>query len=250
MSNPFDQRVRKNMDYMGTTLAQWSTVEIASTDRTTPLVGSESVARPTPQEAPTSALEGAYLGHRVQVGAIATHYEPVPRDFTPAPSLYAGKKDCCWLCGTNVKEEYLVQNQERRWYMPVGSECVGRFTGVSAEQSVKEHQWAQQRAALQELLRLRKDVWKQFCVRTHQGYGRYTTQIPYYGASAKAYQWYTSAKEVLGSLSQDSPNGAVSRWFATHSKEAYQLIHDGKALVAAKERSVVPARANTSSLSL
>lgn len=229
MSNPFDQRVQKNMSHMGTTMAQWSAVEIVSTDRTTPNDALKAVAPPCFDPAP-SALEGAYLGHQVQVGAIRTQYAPVNTQFTPAPSLFAGKS-CCWLCGTNIKEEYLVQNEERRWFMPVGSECVGRFTGISAEQGVKEHQWAQQRAVFADLRALRKQVWTTFAVRQHEGYGRYTTRIPYYGSSGKAHGWYTRAKELMGTLTETSTNSALSRWFNTHSKDAYLLIEEGNSLL-------------------
>lgn len=70
------------------------------------------------------------------------------------------------------------------------------------------------------------------------------------GDSLTIFPQRQSRKLKLGSLSHESPNSAVSRWFSTHSKEAYQLIHDGKALVAAKERSVAPVRSNSGSLTL
>jgi hypothetical protein len=236
MSSPFDQRVQKNMDHMGTTMAQWSSVEIASTARTTSPGMSDAAAHPNSPEPSSSpsALDGAYLGHRVQIGTLEAAYAPVNPAFKPAPSLFAGK-NCCWLCGTSVKDEFLVQNQERGWVMPVGSECVGRFEGISAVQSAKEHQWAQQRATFTELRTLRKQVWSAFAVKQHEGYGRYTTRIPPYGASAKAHSWYTRAKELMGSLTETSTTSALSRWFNTHSKDAYLLIEEGSSLMQAHQ---------------
>ncbi len=62
----------------------------------------------------------------------------VCKDFAHAPSLYANSSNsdaCCELCGTGIKKVYWLYNQNKKWTLAVGSECVTHFQeGESGEQ--------------------------------------------------------------------------------------------------------------------
>lgn len=58
-----------------------------------------------------------------------------PSGYSPAPTLYEGQ-DTCGLCAHRIKNVYWLQNDKRRWTLPVGSECVTHFTpaGLNGEE--------------------------------------------------------------------------------------------------------------------
>ena len=69
----------------------------------------------------------------------------MPSGYSTVPLVWEGSagNECCGLCGHNIKTVYHIQNDSKKWTMPVGSECVTKFgEGDSGERLAKKSVWA------------------------------------------------------------------------------------------------------------
>ena len=190
--------VKKNLDHMGTRAEEWVAVEIVGTD--------------------TSEDE---QGRDVDMPVFQ-----FPRNYSSAPALYAG--ECCHLCGTNIKRVFWIQNDCRRWIMPVGSECVTHFSdGDSGQRLMKVAAWEQNAELLGRLTQARSELWSRYSKRRSLGYGRYETRIwPHSQVEKEAASLLAGIRDCLGNTSMDSGKAAISRWANRHRDTARQLLTD------------------------
>lgn len=107
----YDQTVAHNLNQMGSSPEEWSAVPVTGTTE-------------------------------VDTGGGKMRAMPnfkFPEGYKDAPSIFQGMDDCCQLCGHDIKNYYWIQNDEKKWLMGVGSECVGRFgEGESGEKLAKK----------------------------------------------------------------------------------------------------------------
>ncbi len=109
------EAVSATMIYLGTNSGQWSAV---------------------PVEDMVEVQDASGKGRAVPQFAMPKDYTPVE---TPWTSSGAGGEFCCELCATPIKNAFHIQNDEKKWLMTVGSECVTKFgDGMSGEQLAKK----------------------------------------------------------------------------------------------------------------
>ena len=110
-SRNYQQSVQENLEHMGTALSDWTPV--AST-----VTGHDERGKPS-------------FDFQIPGGYIA------------APSLY-NSIQVCHLCNTPCREKFPIQNDEKKWLLLVGSECITRFNhdGRSGVQLRKEVGWS------------------------------------------------------------------------------------------------------------
>jgi hypothetical protein len=120
----YAEAVRKNLEHMGTREDEWKAVEITGMTET-------EDDRGQPRMMPTFNM---------------------PEGYSEAPTLYkheggGSEGGTCGLCGTSIKNVYHLQNDDKKWTLPVGSECVTHFQaeGKSGERVAKETVWAENR---------------------------------------------------------------------------------------------------------
>lgn len=202
----FHQAVQKNLEHLGTPASDWIAVEI---------LGMEEIE------------EDSGEGQEMPVFSF-------PDGFEKAPSLYTG--ECCNLCGTKIKNVFWIQNDNRRWIMPVGSECVTHFgEGESGLRIAKKTVWEQNRGLLIALIELRRTIWQTYSRRVNIGYGRYETKI--FARSPeerKADQFYKGIKELVGKLDEQSCDAAITRWTKKCGAQAQKLLIDTKEFLESK----------------
>jgi len=155
-----------------------------------------------------------------------------PAGYHAVKTLYTG--DCCHLCGTLIKNVFWIKNDKKRWVMAVGSECVTHFgPGDSGQALAKKTVWEQNRHLLIELIELRWMLWRRYSERICLGYGRYDTSIwPRSPVKRQAADLYKAMVACSGKATDESPNGAVTRWAKKKGDEAQKLIDQAKVLVA------------------
>lgn len=203
---PYDKIVEANLAHMQTPASQWRAVEssgetLVETDR----------------------------------GFKAMPVHEMPVGYTEAPSLYKhnGSSCCCNLCGKDIVNVYFIQNDERKWIMPVGSECVTHFElGLSGEELHKERQWQRNRELLASVIALRREIWTTFSKVTHQGYGRTSREMPRHGLGGQA---EVIRKELIKITGQNdvehSTNGALTTWARKHETRVGELLVAGRELL-------------------
>ena len=109
------EAVSATMIYLGTNSGQWSAVPV---EDMVEVQDSKGNGRTVPQFATPKDY---------------THVE------TPWTASGAGGEFCCELCATPIKNAFQIQNDEKKWLMTVGSECVTKFgDGMSGEQLAKK----------------------------------------------------------------------------------------------------------------
>jgi len=109
------EAVSATMIYLGTNSGQWSAV---------------------PVEDMVEVQDASGKGRVVPQFAMPKDYTPVE---TPWSASGAGGEFCCELCATPIKNAFHIQNDEKKWLMTVGSECVTKFgDGMSGEQLAKK----------------------------------------------------------------------------------------------------------------
>lgn len=109
------EAVSATMIYLGTNSGQWSAV---------------------PVEDMVEVQDASGKGRAVPQFAMPKDYTPVE---TPWTASGAGGEFCCELCATPIKNAFHIQNDEKKWLMTVGSECVTKFgDGMSGEQLAKK----------------------------------------------------------------------------------------------------------------
>ncbi len=201
----FHQAVQKNLEHLGTSASEWSAVEVLGMEEIEAGPGKQ-------QEVPVFSF---------------------PEGYEKAPSLYTG--ECCNLCGTKIKNVFWIQNDTRRWIMPVGSECVTHFgEGETGLKIAKKTVWEQNRSLLVALIGMRRTLWHTYSKRVHLGYGRYETKIfPRSPIERKAEQIYKGIKDLVGKLGEDSTDGAITRWINKSESQAQQLLTEARELLGA-----------------
>lgn len=109
------EAVSATMIYLGTNSGQWTAV---------------------PVEDMVEVQDSKGNGRMVPQFAMPKDYTPVE---TPWSGSGAGGEFCCELCATPIKNAFHIQNDEKKWLMTVGSECVTKFgDGMSGEQLAKK----------------------------------------------------------------------------------------------------------------
>lgn len=205
---PYDKRVAQNLEQMSAPAQQWRAV--ATTGESKEEVDGRERAMPT---------------------------FDFPPGYTEAPSLYkhSGGSSCCNLCGEDIKIVWWIQNDEKRWLMPVGSECVTRFgEGLSGEQVHKEAQRDRARELMTELADARRDLFNAFAKPRPGGWGPKDLSISAAGAfGSAAYDLHRQMKEAQG---QNDPStaaaSALTRWANSKGDRARLLIGQAGELVA------------------
>ena len=106
----YAEMTARNLQHMGTPAHEWRVVHITGTTETT-----------------------NDKGDTVSVPVFA-----FPAGYTPAPTLYNQQGEC-GSCSHDIKGVYWIQNDAKRWTLPVGCECVKHFTeGLNGRQCVKK----------------------------------------------------------------------------------------------------------------
>lgn len=149
-----------------------------------------------------------------------------PKGYSAAPSLYTG--ECCHLCGTPIKNVYWIQNDKRRWTMPVGSECVTHFgEGESGQTIAKKAVWKKNRELLNHLLSVYTVLDAAYNDAFHPGYKKGS-----YHEKSSAYKIMHSVKKCLGkTINKNSKDGAITRWVSNRGEQAQQLIDNAHDLI-------------------
>jgi len=199
----YKQAVEKNLAHLGTPAGDWKAL---------PILGAEKAEDDE--------------GRIVEMPAF-----DFPKGYESAPSLYKG--ECCNLCGTRIKIVYWIQNDKRRWIMPVGSECVTHFgDGEAGNVLAKKAVWESNRLLLRDILQVRQTIWKTYSRRINQGYGCYETRIwPHTPKEREAASLYQEVKKCVGKITIDSKDATVSRWANKNKDQALQLILKSKPLI-------------------
>jgi len=160
----YDKAVSENMKHMGTDISEWSAI---------PVSGETAVE-----------TDGG--------GMTMMPSFDFPSGYKNAPSLFQGE-ETCQLCGHRIKKYYWLQNDNKKWTMAVGSECVTHFAeGKSGERIAKEQIWDINRNLLTQVISARKQLWNAYSKRMHVGYGRYETAI----TDKNAKQLYDKLAEI------------------------------------------------------
>jgi hypothetical protein len=130
----YGNRVLKNFQHMDTAPFEWSAVPIGRTATVTNDRG----------------------------GSVEMPEFNFPVGYAPAPSLFkSGAVDAsCELCGRpHIKNVFWLQNDEKKWLLPVGSECVTHFgEGYSGKDMQKKTKNETNSALANEF----RDVWNHF----------------------------------------------------------------------------------------
>ncbi len=131
----YDDRVAQNMEHMESKLHEWGAVKIKKMVE-------------TPND----------------MGEMQTMPEfEFPSGYSQAPSIYKDDQDSCHLCGHDIKNVYWIQNDEKKWVMPVGSECITRFgEGKSGVKLAKEVVVKANRDFVQEVVQAAADLRAKF----------------------------------------------------------------------------------------
>lgn len=199
----YQQAVQQNLDHMGSDRSEWTAVPVLSMVETDCEDGTNRVM---PQFS-------------------------FPENYAEAPSMYKG--ECCNLCGTRIKNVYWIQNDKRRWIMPVGSECVTHFGGgETGAKLVKKASWEQNAELLKRVREVRFKLYSTFRKSVKLGYGRVETKIwPHSPNEKAAIALCESFKACVGKLTEQSGNAAITRWAKKNGTEAQKLVQQAEALL-------------------
>lgn len=197
----YAQAVQANVEHMSAPASEWSAV---------PILGMEETDGPDgrPVSMPTFDF---------------------PKGYSNAPTLYksASMNPNCEWCGTNIKRLFWIKNDDKKWVMSVGSECITHFgEGKSGERLAKEQVWEQNREFLRKAIAARKAVWDDYAVDN----GRYYTKKEI--INPNALEIYQNLRNIIGNLRADnnvikgeaSGDAAISRWVSANKKNASKYI--------------------------
>lgn len=203
----YNEIVKKNMEFMQSKICEWSAV---------PIIG----------------VDDAVIENGVSKKMPIFDF-PQGLGFKTAPSLFANQGDCCNLCGTNIKNVFWIQNIDKHWIMPVGSECVTRFgQGDSGQELINQVVWANNLKLLLEILKLKRTLWKTFSKRISLGYDRYETNIwPHSENEKAALQVFNACKVCLGKVNEESNNAAITRWINRKGNDVNEVLRNGETLM-------------------
>jgi hypothetical protein len=163
-----------------------------------------------------------------------------PLGYASAPSMFADQDDCCGLCGTSIKNYFWIQNDEKKWTLGVGSECVKKFSPdeKSGADLAKEARWVENRAFADQALALEKKLYSLYTVRVDQGYGRIKRVFNNNeGPAATCYRALKKLTEGVVIHHPDYPpdNATVTRWVNKNGAEVRELMLQATRMVEAKE---------------
>lgn len=167
-------------------------------------------------------------------------FEDAPSGYTSAPTLFKGSSDspCCELCGAAIKKVYHLQNDTKRWTLPVGSECVTKFEeGKSGEDLSKEAKATMNRDFLREALQTRKELLNLFTRTTDLGYGRKGSAWDH----PKARELYFDLKKTTANMDPDhfrypTQDGPITRWVNKHGDSVRELIEQASTMIEAERK--------------
>lgn len=203
-ATPYEARIAENMRHMGCALTEWQAVEITGFADTTDATGQ---AVKMPQFA-------------------------FPAGYTSAPSIYRNQNSAscnCELCGHDIKNVYWIKNDNRKWLLAVGSECVTHFgAGQSGTELSAARRSADNRNLLIEFVTLVESLHEVFAFRASIGYGR--TQEAWTSDAARGY--YRQGSKLQGKLDRESTDGAVSGWITRKGDAVKAFLAEVKAWLA------------------
>jgi GNAT superfamily N-acetyltransferase len=207
----YAEAVRANLEHMGTPSNEWKSTEI-----------------------------GGFAETEDDRGRAVSMPEFVfPQGYTNAPTLYNDEGEC-GLCGTTIKNVFWLQNDTKRWTLPVGSECVKKFSpaGQSGETLAKEAKWAENRALADDAIRLRNALWNAYTVVEHLGYGK--TRRGFRFDAGPAAKVHTELKKLTEGVEIHHPsyppdNATVTRWANKNGARVRELMHEASQMVEAKK---------------
>ena len=209
--NAYDKRVAENLAAMNAPAPEWTSVATIGTE----LASADGAERPMPVFA-------------------------FPEGYTEAPSLYRhSRSSCCNLCGEDIKNVFWIQNDSKKWVMPVGSECVTHFgAGLSGEKIHRQGEQARHRALLSDLCQARSSIWKTFATVQQLGYGRTERSISHRTAlGGEALALRSRIVKLIGSNDpKESNDGAITRWAGKNAAAALGLMSESQELFAKRER--------------
>ena len=193
----YHSNVQANLDHMGTPATEWNAVVITGEAETTD-------DRGAPVNMPTFAF---------------------PQGYKDAPTLYTG--ECCGLCGTPIKRVYWIQNDTRKWCLPVGSECVKHFgDGKTGERITQEALWAANREFLRKVIKFRKEIYSAATFKVSLPYGK--SGVGWRTKAAKAR--YDALLKLTKHMHPDGPypdpDATITRWVGRYGDAVRELIAD------------------------
>lgn len=206
----YQRAVAENMKHMGTNHDEWSAVGITGMEVTEADGGDRTM--------PTFEF---------------------PTGYSTAPGIFADQSGCCHLCGANIKNVYWLQNDKRKWVMPVGSECVTHFNeGESGEKLAKRAVQEQNLQFLQDAYDTRIRLFNAYKRDRQTGYGRKTTEISY-TSDPKSYEVWSKLRQVMGKMSthlnpQFRHDPTITKWVKKNKDVVADLMRRAQELIDAK----------------
>ncbi len=193
----YEKTVAENLAHMGTPASDWAAVTVSSTADT--------------------------MNHKGEIQAMPVF--DMPDGYTKAPSIFHDQDDCCHLCGHDIKNVFWIQNDAKKWVMPVGSECVTNFgEGDSGVKLAKKDIAAANRDLVKQLEdaahAIKMKFTKEVAVRELRG-GQYVdigTKREWFGNYDKK-KVYDDIKKLLGDVS--SKKGSWNQKTNQHDPELY-----------------------------
>ena len=198
----YGEMVAENMKQMGSSLSEWTALPIQSMK---------------------ADVDGA--GNDVSMPVYDT-----PKGFSPAPTLYKGSEGnaCCELCGHPIKIGYTIQNEERKWLLNVGSECVTHFQEKSGQVMAKEATAKEKRETIETAINIQHELARKFA-----GDGP-TSDIAKKFPQVAAIR--AQLKELTGDIAVNMRDGKLRPdWFTDRQVSIYLKKH-GDDLIQAVER--------------
>ena len=207
----YAKRVAANLKYMGTPGYEWKAVPF-----TGERVQDKSGKSMLPQD--FSVLTGG--------------------DYKSAPTLFPNGNamdnvNCEWCGKGNIKEVFTIFNEDKKWTLSVGNECVGHFAeGVTGKEMGMKAAMAASISKWKALAEAQSEFLKVFRLVDDIGYGR--TQ--YSWTSPEYYKLHEEAKKLTGKLDpEESGMAAFTKWEKAKGEDAEALTIKLNELLASKE---------------
>jgi hypothetical protein len=207
----YAKRVAANLKYMGTPGYEWKAVPF-----TGERVQDKSGKSMLPQD--FSVLTGG--------------------DYKSAPTLFPNgnamdNMNCEWCGKGNIKEVFTIFNEDKKWTLSVGNECVGHFAeGVTGKEMGMKAAMAASVSKWKALAEAQSEFLKVFRLADDIGYGR--TQ--YNWTSPEYYKLHEEAKKLTGRLDpEESGMAAFTKWEKTKGADAEALTTKLNELLVSKE---------------
>jgi len=141
-----------------------------------------------------------------------------PKNYTKAPTLFPNNTSGdinCELCSKTIKISYYIQNDQKKWILSVGSECVTKFgDGLSGKDNVRQFKIDRAIMLDRDLISLKKLIFENSSRIESIGYGKKERK---WNSSYANFGTDTASIDAIAKLKED---GKINLLFDT-SKKGY-----------------------------